>query len=297
MPNREFDTLYHKVKFFIGFKVRDENGKATNLGLRLPMEWTIQSAYTNLEKQYEYTFPKIQEQFGTVFESLSGRALQLSDLRASFCPADEKLFAVYLDDVDDCVPAHLLVETSPGSWHAHFRTSRPCTEDEAMAVIRMLRDWYGGDPGAAKARQGRRFIAPGMQFETNWDEPDIDVEFAVKHYPKEEAEDGDELVSALGARVALSEAEKKMYPEIWTRIVRNMKGRASDADYGLAMYVLEKGGTPEKAREAILCSRPRIIEEKGAYLAKYLSKIFMRTAEKMKEKAAVPVTKDLSERL
>ena len=126
-----------------------------------------------------------------------------------------------------------------------------------------------------------------MNFEIDWNAEDLDVDFAVSHYPVEANDEATALL--LGDRITLTVSQKAMYSEIWTRLMRNANGRASNADFGLAMHVLEHDGSLELAREAILSARPNIIEDKGSYLPKYLEKALTKATEKFK-----PTRKDLS---
>lgn len=67
----------------------------------------------------------------------TGRDLVLSDVRLAFKPTGTKLQVAFVDDVKQ-IDAHLLIETSPNNWQAHFILSRECTFDEVLEVQRWL---------------------------------------------------------------------------------------------------------------------------------------------------------------
>ena len=275
VAHQKLSTMYRKVRFFIGFKAVSPDGSVANLTAGIgytELIWNFLDACKNLEAQCRFAFPMISERHGVDFKLITGRDMQLSDLRPSFTPADEKLCAVMLDDIQDTCGGHVNVETSPGNWQGHFRLSRPADKDEAMCCIRMLRDWHSSDPGAAKSRQGRRFITPNLNCSIDyWDEEDINVDYALKHYSKAEVPE----ISS-GADVNLTTDEKILYREIWERkrmntiCVQHPTGNRSSADYRVACYVIEKGGTPGKAKAAIICSRLTLYTDKGDYTAGYL---------------------------
>lgn len=274
MPNRELEKLYQRVKFYIGFKAVGSDGGTVQRGTTLPMVWSFHKAANNLNAQLQYAFPKLQELYGPLFEEVTGRQLQESDVRLSFCPADDLVSAVMLDDIEDTCGAHVYVETSPNNFQGHYMLSRPAAKDEAECVIRMLRDYYGGDPGAAKVRQGRRFVQPGMQCITDWYEVPVDVDYAVKHYYKAPSEE----ISVLEDGVLLSAQDMDLYKEVWdrklrlTRDIKHPLGDKSTADFGLALFVLEKGSSASVAKAAIACARTSLHEDKGSYAARYLQK-------------------------
>jgi hypothetical protein len=271
-PNTEFCNLYSSVKFYVGVKITGTDGTVLlNGGTALPRVWTMRAACDAIEMQRLYAFPRLRGIYGERFTALTGREMQPSDLRVSFYPQGRELAAIYLDDVDDTTPAHFLVETSPGNWQAHFRLSRSCNEEEARAVIRALRDWYGGDAGAAKARQGRRFITDGLGYEAYWAEEDVDVDEAVRLYWESEPI---ELYD--DEHVELSETEKTLFRSIWNRKLATTRNK-SKADFGLAAYLLERGRGAAVAREAIRCARITLAEDKGAHTEKYL-KLTVRKA-------------------
>lgn len=290
--NQKLSTLYRKVRFFIGFKAVSHDGSVANLTAGIgysELVWNFLDACRNLEAQCRYALPEIMKRHGADFKSITGREMQLSDLRPSFTPADEKLSAVMLDDIDDTCGAHVNIETSPGNFQGHFRLSRPADKEEAMCCIRMLRDWYSSDPGAAKSRQGRRFITPNLSGSIDyWGEEDIDVDYAIMHYTKPETPE----ISS-GVDFNLTADEKTLYREIWerTRInsicAQHPTGDRSTADFRIACYVLEKGGTPDKAKAAVICARLTLYDDKGDHAAGYLqTTINAAVAEDLKKRAA-----------
>ena len=230
-----YPQILRMNRFFLGFKVVSVEGSAINRGITLPLVWKMRKACEQFDRQRRFAFPEILAGFGQQFESVVGRPLQLSDLRISFCPADSELRAVYLDDVGESI-GHINIETSPGNFQAHFRLSRPCTEIEASAVIRMLRYCHGGDPGAAKVRQGRRFITPGLRYEFDWHEDAVNVEDAVRLFPTPDV-DAEFSERIMLKAVVLTDSEQVLYQEVWQRKLRNAKGDKSSADFGLAVYV------------------------------------------------------------
>jgi hypothetical protein len=281
MPNLEFANLYRNIRFYLGFKVVTVDGTAINRGLTLPLVWNMREACKHFEDQRRYVLPEIHAQFGQQFESVAGRTLQLPDLRISFCPADSALQAVYLDDVGESI-GHVNVETSPGNFQAHFRLSRPCDEVEASAAIRMLRYCYGGDSGAAKARQGRRFITPGLRHEFDWHEDDVSVEDAVRLFPAP-TEDDDFTDCLTITTVVLTGAEQSLYRDVWQRKLRSAKGDKSAADFGLAAYVLEKGLSADVAAAAIAAARTTLSADKGCYAGAYVSRTVQAAAKAVKQ--------------
>ena len=281
MPNRELAYLYRNVRFYLGFKVVTVDGTAINRGVTLPLVWNMRKACEQFDKQRRYALSEIHAGFGQLFESVAGRPLQLSDLRISFCPADSALQAVYLDDVEESI-GHVNVETSPGNFQAHFRLSRPCDELEASAVIRMLRYCHGGDPGAAKARQGRRFITPGLRYEFDWHEDDVNVEDAVRLFPAPDVEV--EFTDCLTiTAVVLTDSEQSLYREVWQRKLRNAKGDKSAADFGLAAYILEKGLSADVAASAIAAARTTLFDDKGGYARSYVSRTVQTAIKAVKQ--------------
>jgi len=276
MANRELERLYKKVRFFIGIKAASPDGKmVVNSGITYrKVILDFQKAAQTLEKQCRYAFPEILKKEGVCFKEITGRDLQLADLRPSFCPADDMLQAVMLDDVEDNCGAHVLVETSPGNWQGHFLLSRPASKKEATCVIRMLRSYHDSDPGAAKVRQGRRFITGDMRSLVDWSEDAADVDHAVKCYSDE---DEDEL-ELDDEYPVLTESQKDLYRQVWERRLKNSysylypHGNKSAADFGLAMYILDKGLSPGVAGAALIHSRQTLSIDKGSYALRYVQK-------------------------
>lgn len=290
--NQKLSTLYSKVTFFIGFKAVSPDASVASLRTGVGFSKYIRrfsDACRNPEAQCQFAFSHIDELHGAAFARITGRALQLSDLRASFTPADKLLSAVMLDDIADTDGAHVNIETSPGNFQGHFRLSRPADDIEAMCCIRMLRDWHHSDPGAAKSRQSRRFLKSGLSGSIEyWDEADIDVDFAVKHYPPVPVQEIE-----ISEDVHLSDAEKILYREIWERRRINSicaqypTGDRSTADFRVATYVLEKGGNPDKAKAAVICARLTLYDDKGDHAAGYLqTTINAAVAEDLKKRTA-----------
>lgn len=265
MLNSAFTQLYKSVSFYIGIKVKQNDTVLLNTGVALPRVWECAEAITKLRQQQHIAFARLSEESGSKFQQLTGQTLTLDDLRVSFIPKDVLLQAVYLDDIEDSVPAHVLVETSPGNWQGHFRLNRPSTETEAKAVIRMLRDWYGGDAGAAKPRQARRFVTANLSCDCHWDEEDINVEDAVRLYGKEP--DTPELPEL--SQVDSTPEEISFYQDVWKRKLRSAHGDKSSADFGLALYLLQRGKSVEIATAAIRCARITLVEDKP-HAEKYL---------------------------
>ena len=276
MANLELERLYKKVRFYIGIKAVSPDGKTVvNSGITYrKVILDFQKAAQLLEEQCRFAFSEILKNDGVRFKEITGRDLQLSDLRPSFCPADEMLQAVMLDDVEDNCGAHVLVETSPGNWQGHFNLSRPASKKEAACVIRMLRSYHDSDPGAAKVRQGRRFIIGNMRSVVDWSEDAADVDHAVKCYS---VEDEDEPVLEDEYPV-LTESQKYLYRQVWERRLKSSysyrypRGNKSAADFGLAMYVLDKGSSPGVAGAALLHSRQTLSIDKGTYALRYVRK-------------------------
>ena len=281
-PNTYFSYAYSELKFYLGFKAYGSDGAKLNRGLTLPRIWdSRECSNERVSLQREYALPLLCERFGDEFKAATGRELQLSDVRASFAPADEHLRAVMLDDIDDCCGAHILVETSPNNYQGHFFLSRKATEEEVMCCIRMLREYHGGDPGAAKPRQARRFATEGLSCELNLTEELVDVDFAVKHYQAEEVDfDAEEIT-----HVALTPEETRLYREIWerkllqTRSITKPNGDKSIADFGLATYILQKGLTADVAYAALHTARQTLITDKGAHHAERYTRTTIRNAQ------------------
>ena len=274
--NQLLTQFYKTVQFSIGFKVKGQDGSVLYRAYTaLPMKWDSFKAGESIESQRNYAFPRLKDLHGEKFKELMGRELRASDLSVGFRPVeDELLTAVYIDDVSTSVPGHLMVETSTDSFHAHFLLNRPSTEEEAFAVLRALRDWYGGDPGAAKPRQVRRFVTEGISFQVNPDEPTVDVDWCVEHYPPVQKAPKLDL-----SPVALSDVQKMFFQDIWDRKLRSSRhdidhpnGNFSDADFGLATYLLEHGYEPSVVKSAIISSRSGLSEKKGAWTEGYLEK-------------------------
>ena len=276
MPNRELARLYQKVRFYIGIKAVSPDGKmVVNSGITYSkVVLDFQKAAQILEEQCRYAYTAILKKDGVCFKEITGRDLQLADLRPSFCPADDMLQAVMLDDIADNCGAHVLVETSPGNWQGHFKLSRLASQEEAACVIRMLRSYHDSDPGAAKVRQGRRFIIGNMRSVVDWSEDAADVDHAVKCYS---IEDEDELVLEDEYPI-LTESQKNLYRQVWERRLKNSysylypRGNKSAADYGLAMYVLDRGSSPGEAGAALIHSRQTLSIDKGTYSLRYVRK-------------------------
>jgi hypothetical protein len=272
MGNEIFSYLYQLVTFYVGIKVKDKNSVLLNSGVSLSKVWSMQQAITQIEHQRQYAYSRLLQEYGARFRNITGRDLLPEDLRVSFCPQDEKLKAVYLDDVDLSTPAHILVETSLGNYQAHFGLNRPCDEHEAKAVIRALRDWYGGDAGAAKARQARRFVTSYVEIHP--EEELIDVDEAVHLYVEDEI-----TILQVGAETTLDDAEQRLFREIWGRKLKTSAGDKSRADFGLAVYLLKNGYTPEVAMAAIRCARPTLVEDKQGSPEKYLLHTISKAAQ------------------
>jgi hypothetical protein len=132
-------------------------------------------------------------------------------------------------------------------------------------VIRALRDWYGGDAGAAKPRQGRRFTTVGFAYECFWDEENIDVDEAVRLYGGQP----DALELPELTQVDLTSEEIVFYQDVWTRKLKSAQDNKSSADFGLAIYLLERGKSADVVVAAIRCARPTVAEDK-AHVEKYL---------------------------
>ena len=256
--------LYGNVKFSVGFKVKDIDGTVLQRAYTaLPMVWDTAKAGEQINKTRTYAYQKLKELHGDKFSRLMGRELLPSDLSVGFAPADELLSSVYIDDVNGSVPGHLMIETSPDNYHAHFKLDRPCTEVEAAACLRALKDWYGGDPGAMKPRQVRRFVTEGLSFKTNWDEESVSVDYCVKNYPPIKVIPLG--VSDTEADVDLTDAEKSFFADVWARKFRRAGNDASIADFGLATYLIENGQSAEKVSEAIRFCRKTLDTDKNWY--------------------------------
>ena len=256
--------LYEIVKFSVGFKVKDLDGTVLQRAYTaLPMEWDTAKADGRINKTRTYAFPKLKEQHGDKFARLMGRELLPSDLSVGFAPADGLLSSVYIDDVNGSVPGHLMIETSPDNYHAHFKLDRPCTEEEAAACLRALKDQYGGDPGAMKPRQVRRFVTEGLSFKTNWDEEPVSVDYCVKNYPAIKV--AAFKISNTEVDVDLTEAEKSFFADVWARKLRRAGNDASIADFGLATYLIESGQSSDKVIEAIKFCRKTVDTDKNWY--------------------------------
>ena len=163
----------------------------------------------------------------------------------------------------------------------------------------MLRDWHGGDAGAAKTKQGRRFPTPGMTCIVNLNEETIDVDFAVKHYTKIMDSDEDELIA--DDDVQLTSTEKALYREVWQRKLQSSvssqhpSGNKSAADFGLAIFIAQKGGNPSLALAAIISSRTTLLEDKGeAYARQYAQKTAISAFLKHEKNISAPKPKNLS---
>lgn len=285
--NSPFTYLYRDVKFYIGIKAVTDTGKL-NEGITLKkLVWNIHKAIDNIESQRKYVFSHLHTLYGEQFKTLTGRDLQVSDLRVSFVPADTLLHSVMLDDIDDTCGAHIYVETSPGNFQGHFMLNRPATEFEAMCAIRMLRDYHDSDPGAARPRQARRFVMEGMSCTVDWSAEKVDVDFAVKHYAP------DTPTVDVIKDVSLTDLEKAFFRDIWERKLRSSPrdydhplGNPSHADFGLATYLLEHGHDPSVVKAAIISSRTSLYEDKGNWAEGYLRKTINAAMESVEKKAA-----------
>jgi hypothetical protein len=288
-----FSNLYPEVHLYAGFKVLSLNGFEYHNGLTFKRIMRSSDLIMNYQRQQEETYKVLVQNYGNEFARWVGRPMVVSDIRLAVKPAQEKQIAVFLDDVTESVGAHLMVETSPGNFHAHFVVDRFCNDWEIIRIQKVLNRFFNGDRRAVRRRQARRLPVPGLRTKINTDLPLINAErlllLSKFYFPEMEAEipvttqlvqksqnnDGtnESCTEHEGGAVLPDSAIRDIWFRKWMRHHKD----DSAADFGLATYLIEKQGYSVSAViDAIRLARDNLVQEKGMGAEQYLR----HTAEK-----------------
>lgn len=201
-------------------------------------------------KAMEYFWKRKPETRGKVF---------LADITLSFSPATPLLSAVFLDDVLVTTPAHILIETSPGNWHAHIRLSREVSDDVALSIQKHLAHETPGtnaptaDFGALGARHGRRYPTEGLRYSTMSQLPLFDVDDFLQSHPVEQPKPVHAVPRVSRKKLPLP---KEALRDIWNRylgyaVKETGRPDMSFADLDMIKYLLERGWSDAEVMAAV----------------------------------------------
>ncbi len=153
--------LYPVVLYVSFCKVYREDGTIFRDGytdnIPFPFSVAMNEEIMSRRKQraLERFAPRIREQFG--------REPKIDEIRLAFRPDQAFFHSVFVDDVTGQTKAHILIETSPGNWQAHFILDKEVTIDVAADIQKFLIANSIGtsrptaDPASASPKQARRF--------------------------------------------------------------------------------------------------------------------------------------------
>ena len=154
-------TLYPEVIYVAFFKVYRPDGTLYRAGYTDDRSWPFLEA-VNPELMFRCKKRALSRFAQTIREQV-GRDPVEGEILLAFRPAQAFFHSVFVDDVTDKTKAHILIETSPGNWHAHFILDREVNIDIAAKIQRyMIQNCVGtsrptADPAAASPKQARRF--------------------------------------------------------------------------------------------------------------------------------------------
>lgn len=153
--------LYPKVSFVIFYKIHLDDGKIIRNGYEDKNTWPFISALSNeillAAKQNGFN------RFAAEIREKVGRDPLDGEIRIAYRPVQGHFRSVFVDDVNELTRAHILIETSPNNWQAHFILDQEVTIDVAAVIQRYMIAHCTGttrptaDPAAASPRQARRF--------------------------------------------------------------------------------------------------------------------------------------------
>lgn len=141
--------------------------------------WEFEMAVTEFGMQVHHW--KANRYYDLCVQESLGRNVQPGEIQVAFRPTTEMSGAVFFDDVASSNPGHILIETSPNNFQAHYLLSRNATESEVAAIRKhLILDGVGFDrvQGAMTLMapvQARRF-PEGRFVHDVWKEPlDVDL--------------------------------------------------------------------------------------------------------------------------
>lgn len=285
-----FAMLYPKVRLQPGVKVEALDWSVYRDGTTLKVVEDSVALMLDYEGAQERGCLVLAGLRGGAFEKAVGRKMRPSDMRLAVRPVLELQAAAFLDDVTSDTEAHLMIETSPGSWHAHFVLDRLCTSVEIIKIQKYLRFFFGGDPAAIRSLQPRRIPVPGLGVLVNHGLPPFKADSLLKQYeaccfddakraPVQACSGAPSIFSRALVPVACNTAPHLERPDLDDRVLReqwkrrlsqNFRADKSSADFGLAVYLLKRGWHPRDVRDALLRTSESIVSRKGRNLDFYL---------------------------
>lgn len=264
-------TMYPQVIPVAFFKLIDINGEVFRTGYDFRSIEAFQDLVDNEQEWRQRFLDMCHRQWGDQAILRIGRPLSLDDIRIAFRPNCETYLMAFVDDVEPMAKAHLLVETSPGNWQAHFVLSRPCTSDEVLMVHRYLSQLYNGDQGAHAADQARRLPRPPLR--TTVQQPamlDVDQILQQTKPP------ATRLPKKSKQFMAFSQ---QTFHEMWSRKLKQAHGDKSRADFKMAIYLLSKGYSVEEICDVLNIVSSDLEQRKGRWSNDYLLRTVIKAQQ------------------
>ena len=237
------------------------NRPILRLWLELP---AIRASYLNFVNNPHWSdaYSRVQE--------LLGRPAEGHDVALGFGPMvgqistpidigpnvtqQDNINTVFVDDISPVgqANAHLLIETSQNSWHAHFNLSESVSYEEAHSIQRYLCELYKGDKNATRPGQPRRFPNPLLRVIQHTELAPLDAPYILSQ------------VMPNAPCPVVKNVTMKQLPDIadlWNKYLKSHGRNASSADLCLALRLHTLGCTDDEIIDALqqmLKEHPRI---------------------------------------
>lgn len=298
IANNYLGWLYICLRFHFGCKLKLPNGELLRRGVTTKKSMYTALAVPLLEQQRLYGCRLLNKMYGNEIFAATGRLLQLPEVRMSFQPEfqywQESILVhgmngVFLDDVrEDISPAaHLMIETSPGNWQAHFRiTDELCNDDEIKCIQKYLRHRYNADEGAVSAKHPRRFASPlesGLQSVVRYTAPLNTKKLLAeaKDFAAGQPQSYVHNFQQQSGPVIYQQVSEAACDGVWQRALDRANQDRSNADFALGIYLAARGYGVDEIQEAIIRVRgDELFRKKGSDTERYLEHTAERAVEK-----------------
>lgn len=296
IANSYLGWLYTRIRFHFGCKLKLPGGELLRLGVTPRKIWYVWDAVAELDGQRVYGCRLLNKMYLNEIYRAICRQLQPNDIRLSFQPEyyytpdgflRHGLSGVFVDDVNEETPAHLMIETSPGNWQAHFRLSGDIKIDADLTCIqKYFCHMYKGDHGAVSAKHPRRFASPvdsGLLSIVSYAKP-LDLK---KVLADAKAFEGGQQPVVRSYSVLPNSGGAQIVTEasclgVWQRALDRASQDMSCADYALGIYMAARGYSEGEILKAIINIRgDALFRKKGSTTQAYLEHTAMRAVEKV----------------
>ena len=150
--------VYPKVQLVHIVKATREDGSILERQFDSHEVWNFDMAVTDFGIQvHHWIAERCCEAF--VIKEL-GRAAAPGEIQVAFRPSCEfgdTCKVIFVDDVSRSEPAHILIETAPNTFQAHYLLSRAVTSAEALVIQKRLAASNVTNSASSATEQLRRF--------------------------------------------------------------------------------------------------------------------------------------------